>query len=169
LRDDRQETVRLMLSQGSDLLDRMNSRIDSIISKSQALLSTMLAILALSIAVIIVLDEHGLYLTVAGWSMLILTFYLPMAYAVYGSSRLVHVRKYHEIAAFKKNDFELLVNARSDDVAIHLLNETRKTLDSLESDVKRDLKIHKQSAMAFDLSLTGGLLFIIFASLSWFG
>lgn len=147
----------------------MNSRIDSIISKSQALLSTMLAILAISIAVILFLEDRGNRLTGLGWIFLFILFYSPIVYAIFEASRLVHARRYPEIAAFKDPDFALLMNSESEVAAIHLANETRNVLDSLEGCTERDLAVHERSVVAFEISQIGAIIFILLSAFELLG
>jgi len=162
--DERIEVMRLMLQEGSELLGRMNDRVDALKSKNMNFLATILTVVALI--------AGGLFFAVEqGWLpavhlLLSALFFAPAIWTSYLCHTLFRPRAYPELTTYDDPNLNLIMNAPLEQVLSHLIFRKREVLWALEKRYSAELTIHRESFGWFVGSLVGLLMFLSLELLS---
>jgi len=157
---DETEVMKLMVDEGTILLQRMNDRVESLKSKNIDLFTTMLAVISIA--------AGGLsYAVDVSWIpiehlLLSFMFFLPIGYAAVLSYFQMMPRRYPELRVYDVPDLDIILDAPYQKVLSHLIFVRQTTLAEIERRYETDMKRHIHSIGWFSVSFFGLLaLFII--------
>jgi hypothetical protein len=156
--NERIETMRLMLQEGSELLGRMNERVDALKSKNMDFMTTILAIAALIAgALFFAVEQDWLPSIHLLWSLL---FFAPVLWSLYLCYTLFKPRTYPELSTYDDPNLTIVINASLEEALSSLIYRKREVLQELERRYSVDLTTHRGSVGWFAASLFGLVLFL---------
>ncbi len=148
-----------MLDEGSELLGRMNDRVDILRTRNVDFMALALAVLSIVIGFLTyALDQGWIRIEYMTFSLL---FYVPILASLFLCYRLIEPRKYPELSTFDDPDFEIVMNAPLENALSNLIFWRRKVLKLMEDRHTSEMPIHRRSIGFFVGSLFGLMVFLL--------